>query len=94
MPTAKKLEGWALSEAKARISELVRLAQKEPQRIHVNGEASGAFISAMDLDLLLNLKKQKAAEAIKKFTKIAEEEGVYSEDFGELRAPIKDVDLK
>lgn len=36
---------WALQDAKARFSELVRAAEKEPQRITVRGEPTAVLIS-------------------------------------------------
>jgi prevent-host-death family protein len=36
---------WALQDAKARLSELVRAAEKEPQRITVRGEPTAVLIS-------------------------------------------------
>ena len=36
---------WALQDAKARLSELVRAAAKEPQRITVRGEPTAVLIS-------------------------------------------------
>ncbi len=94
MLSTSKSEGLPLSEAKARMSELVRLAQKEPQRIQVSGEPAGAIIGEKDLQLLLELKRQKRLDLMQNFIKTSEEEGIYADDFGELRAPIKEVDLK
>jgi len=36
---------WALQDAKARLSELVRAAEKEPQHITVRGEPAAVLIS-------------------------------------------------
>lgn len=95
MTTSPKiLEGWPLSEARTKLSEVVRLAQKEPQTILVNGEAQGALIGTEDLQLLLALKRQRSRAAIEKFIAITEEEGVFSEDFGELRGKTKEILLK
>ena len=94
MSSARRGEGLPLSEAKARMSELVRLAQKEPQRIQVSGEPSGAIIGEKDLQLLLELKKQRRFELMQNFMKASEDEGIFAEDFGELRVSIKEVNLK
>jgi prevent-host-death family protein len=95
MSSARKGDGsWPLSEAKARISELVRLAQREPQRVQVSGEPAGAFISEKDLQLLMSIKKQRMARMLERIIRSSQEEGVHSEDFGELRGPIKDIELK
>lgn len=46
-------QAWRLEEAKARFSEVVRLAQSEgPQRVTVRGRESVAIISVEELDRL------------------------------------------
>lgn len=46
--------GWKLEDAKARFSEVVRLAQNEgPQRVTVRGKDSVVVISAQELERLL-----------------------------------------
>jgi prevent-host-death family protein len=95
MSNARKTDQpLSVSEAKNRMSELVKAAQKAPQRIQVSGEPAGAIIGEKDLQLLLELKRQRRAKLLRDFMKAAEEEGIYSEDFGELRGPVKDVDIK
>ena len=42
---------WALQEAKARLSELVRAAEKEPQHITVRGEPAAVLISEKEYKL-------------------------------------------
>ena len=45
---------WALQEAKARLSELVRLASDhQPQEITLQGEPSVVVVSSKDYDQLL-----------------------------------------
>jgi prevent-host-death family protein len=39
---------WALQDAKARLSELVRAAEKEPQHITVRGEPAAVLLSETD----------------------------------------------
>jgi prevent-host-death family protein len=43
---------WALQDAKARLSELVRASAKEPQHISVRGEPAAVLISASEYDRL------------------------------------------
>jgi len=43
---------WALQDAKARLSELVRASAKEPQHITVRGEPAAVLISASEYDRL------------------------------------------
>lgn len=51
---------WKLEEAKARFSEVVRLAQSEgPQRVTVRGRESVAIISIEDLDRLTKREPAK-----------------------------------
>jgi antitoxin Phd len=46
--------GWKLEDAKARFSEVVRLAQSEgPQRVSVRGKPAVVIISVEQLDQLL-----------------------------------------
>lgn len=95
MSSARKTDQpLSVSEAKNRMSELVKAAQKAPQRIQVSGEPAGAIIGEKDLQLLLELKRQRRSKLLRDFVKAAEEEGICADDFGELRGPIKEVDLK
>jgi prevent-host-death family protein len=43
---------WALQDAKARLSELVRASAKEPQHITLRGEPAAVVLSADDYRLL------------------------------------------
>ena len=53
-PRVKRYRGWKLEDAKARFSELVRLAQSEgPQRVTVRGRDAVVVISAEELERLL-----------------------------------------
>ncbi|MDQ3234751.1 MAG: hypothetical protein M3Q07_23340 [Pseudobdellovibrionaceae bacterium] len=76
------------------MSELLKAAQRAPQRIHVSGEPAGAIIGEKDLQLLLELKLQRRAKLLRDFAKAAKEEGICAENFGELHGPIKDIDFK
>jgi len=50
----KAYRGWKLEDAKARFSEVVRLAQSEgPQRVTVRGRDAVVVISAEELEQLL-----------------------------------------
>jgi prevent-host-death family protein len=52
--SAARGRGWKLEDAKARFSEVVRLAQNEgPQRVTVRGKDSVVVISAQELERLL-----------------------------------------
>jgi prevent-host-death family protein len=41
---------WRLSDAKARFSEVVKLAQKQPQRVTVGGEDAVVIVAAASYD--------------------------------------------
>ena len=61
----KELKGWKLEDAKARLSELVRLARdKAPQRITVRGEDAVVVLSAKDFAKLLPLLKQPSLHGL------------------------------
>ncbi|WIW89625.1 type II toxin-antitoxin system Phd/YefM family antitoxin [Sphingobium sp. V4] len=52
--------GWKLEDAKARFSELVRLARSEgPQRVTVRGKDAVVVISADELERLLPPERKK-----------------------------------
>ena len=50
---------WALQDAKAKLSELVRAAEKEPQHITLHGKEKAVLISAEEYDRLLRHKPKK-----------------------------------
>lgn len=56
---------WKLEDAKARLSEVVRLAREQtPQRITVRGEDAVVIISAQDFAKLLPLLEQPSLHAL------------------------------
>lgn len=56
---------WKLEDAKARFSEVVRLAREQtPQRITVRGQDAVVVISAQDFARLLPLLKQPNLHAL------------------------------
>lgn len=55
---------WKLEEAKARFSEVVRLARQAPQRITVRGEDAVVIISAQEFAKLLPLLKQPSLHTL------------------------------
>lgn len=53
-PSLKRYRGWKLEEAKARFSEVVRLAQSEgPQRVTVRGKDAVVIVGAAELERIL-----------------------------------------
>ncbi len=57
--TVESYRGWKLEDAKARFSEMVRLARNEgPQRVTVRGKDAVVVISAEELERLLPQEKR------------------------------------
>lgn len=52
---------WAVQDAKARFSEVLRAAEKEPQHITYRGEEKAVLISAEDFRRLQEKSKDKPA---------------------------------
>jgi prevent-host-death family protein len=52
---------WTLREAKARFSEVVRLAQKGPQFVTSRGQAAVVVLSAVEYDRLRQRKRPKSS---------------------------------
>jgi len=81
-------KGWTLRAAKARFSELVRLAQKQPQRVSCRGEDAVVVLSAAEYDRLQ--KRLKPKQSLVEFLK--------NTGFGELDLerrfePSRDIEL-
>ncbi|TAG04418.1 MAG: type II toxin-antitoxin system Phd/YefM family antitoxin [Betaproteobacteria bacterium] len=49
---------WQLQEAKAKFSEIVKLAAHEPQEVTVHGESRVVVIAASEYKRLKNVKRQ------------------------------------
>jgi len=81
-------KAWTLRAAKARFSEVVRLAQKQPQRVSCRGEDAVVVLSAAEYDRLQ--KRLKPKQSLVEFLKTT--------GFGELDLerrfePSRDVEL-
>ena len=64
-PSLEKIEGWKLEDAKARLSEVVRLARDHaPQRITVRGKDAVVMVSAKDFARLLPLLEQPSLHGL------------------------------
>ncbi|MEL7069973.1 MAG: type II toxin-antitoxin system prevent-host-death family antitoxin [Cyanobacteria bacterium J06634_6] len=82
------LHGWKLEEAKAKLSEVVRLARNQaPQRITVRGEDAVVVISAKEFIKLLPLIKQPNLH------KLLSESPLASLDFESqpVQSPVRDI---
>lgn len=85
-----RLRGWKLEDAKARFSEVVRLARDgAPQRVTVHGEDAVVLLSAADYARLAPLAEQPSLYALLSNSPLREL------DFGGegVRSPIRDVQL-
>jgi antitoxin Phd len=58
---AETARPWTLREAKARFSEVVRLAQKSPQRVTSRGQPAVVVLSAVEYDRLLQRRRPKSS---------------------------------
>jgi antitoxin Phd len=81
---------WKLEDAKARFSEVVRLAREQtPQRISVRGKDAVVVISAQEFAKLLPLLKQPNLHALLSESPLScldfEQSGVQS--------PVRDIEL-
>ena len=88
--TIDDLHGWKLEEAKAKLSEVVRLARNQaPQRITVRGEDAVVVISAKEFTKLLPLIRQPNLH------KLLSESPLASLDFESqpVQSPVRDVEL-
>ncbi len=57
-------KSWALQDAKARLSEVVREAEKSPQRITLRGEEKAFVVSAEDFRRMQGKPKRKKAKSL------------------------------
>ena len=86
---AKAFRTWKLAEAKARLSELVKKAGQEPQRITVSGKDAVMVVSAEDFAKMHPSARQPDLHELLVNSPLAELEfGRQSE-----RSPVRDVEL-
>jgi prevent-host-death family protein len=86
----ESLHGWKLEDAKARFSEVVRLARdSEPQRITVRGEDAVVILSAKTFAKVLPLLEQPSLHAMLSQSPLS------LLDFEQLgtQSPVRDVEL-
>ena len=85
-----RVRGWKLGEAKARFSEVVRLAAAgQPQRVTVHGRNAVVVVAADEFD---RLRARRAAASLHELLSRSPlnrlEFGV-----GSVRSPVREVDL-
>jgi antitoxin Phd len=88
--TLDRYPNWKLEDAKARFSEVVRLAREEvPQRITVRGEDAVVIISAQEFAKLLPLLEQPSLHALLSQSPLSRLEIEQSS----TQSPVRDVEL-
>lgn len=81
-------KSWKLEEAKARFSQVVRLAQNAPQHVTVRGRKSAVILSE---ELYENLRPESKTP----LSKLVRESPLKGVEFGEpgKAMPVREVDL-
>ena len=85
------LQGWKLEDAKARFSEVVKLArEKAPQRVTVHGDDAVVVVSAKDFAKLLPLSKQPSLYKLLSKSPLQKLDLTVAKG---VRSPVRDVRL-
>ena len=85
-----KLKSWKLEDAKARFSELVRLAREQaPQRVTVYGEDAVVVLSAADYARLAPAAEQPSLHALLSRSPLKD----LDFDHAGVRSPVREIDL-
>ncbi len=85
-----RLKGWKLEDAKARFSELVRLAREQaPQRVTVYGEDAVVVLSAADYARLAPAAEQPSLHTLLSNSPLKD---LDFENVG-VRSPVREADL-
>jgi len=85
-----RLKGWKLEDAKARFSELVRLAREQaPQRVTVYGEDAVVVLSAAEYARLTPVVEQPSLHTLLSRSPLKD----LDFDHAGTRAPVREVDL-
>ena len=85
-----RVRGWKLGEAKARFSEVVRLAATgQPQRVTVHGRNAVVVVAADEFDRL------RARRAVTSLHELLSSSPLSRLELGggSVRSPVRDVDL-
>ena len=80
---------WKLTDAKARFSEVVKLAQKHPQRVTLDGEDAVVIVAASTYD------KEHAGRTGKELIEAFQHSSIAGVDFGRepIAATVRDIEL-
>jgi antitoxin Phd len=86
----KQLPGWKLEDAKARLSELVRLAKEQgPQRVTVYGRDAVVVISIEDYARVAPVREQPSLHALLSGSPLRDLDVSPAQE----RSPVREVDL-
>lgn len=85
-----RFQGWKLEDAKARFSEVVRLAREtEPQRITVRGKDAVVILSAQEFSKLLPLMEQPSLHALLSQSPLSR----LPLEHNSIQSSVRDIDL-
>lgn len=82
------MQSWQLQEAKARMSELVKKAQEQPQQITVHGKSVAVVVSREDFDRL-SQSQSSLVEFMRNSPLYAAEDLSFKRD----KSLVRDIDL-
>ncbi|MEO0804625.1 MAG: type II toxin-antitoxin system Phd/YefM family antitoxin [Cyanobacteria bacterium J06642_2] len=89
-PAPSSFPCWKLEDAKARFSEVVRLARdRQPQRVTVRGQEAVVVISAEDFKRLLPLMQQPSLHGLLSQSPLSQLEF----EPESARSPVREVEL-
>lgn len=88
-PSAQGFDRWPLHDAKARLSELVRAAEKEPQYVTVHGREAVVVLSVEEYERISPKRTGRALIDAMRACPVPDF------DFGSppIYSPVRDVDL-
>ena len=79
---------WQLQTAKARISELVKKAQRQPQEITLHGKAVVVVLSRLEYERL-----SRQHQSLAEFIRHSPLYGLEDMDFSRDKSPVREVNL-
>jgi len=91
IPVLAGLQGWKLEDAKARFSEVVKMArEKAPQRVTVHGDDAVVVVSAKEFAKLLPFSEQPSLYQLLSKSPLQKLDLTAAKG---VRSPVRDVSL-
>ena len=91
IPVLSGLQGWKLEDAKARFSEVVKMArEKAPQRVTVHGDDAVVVVSAKEFAKLLPVSEQPSLYQLLSKSPLQKLDLTAAKG---VRSPVRDVSL-